>query len=337
MTPIAYVTAEWPQAAVSSLADLGYQARTGGWGRTGQVLTADRLAAEAAGASVLVVEVERVDAGLLAALPDLRVVCTARGTPTNVDVAACTDRNLPVLSAPGRNADSVADFVIGVLICGLRRIPAAERHLRDVGWLVGDDLPYLHFRGPELAGRTLGLIGYGAIGRRVAARARDGFGMRVIHHDPFRLAEPDGTGVTLPTLLATADVVSLHCTRSPGTANLIDAAALALMKPGSYLINTAGGGMVDEAALLAAVESGALAGAALDVFGTEPLPPDSPLLRCDRLLLTPHLAGAATDVAAHHAELICADLARLAQGRRPVHCVNVDELWSTGSRPGPRD
>ncbi|HEY0700082.1 MAG TPA: NAD(P)-dependent oxidoreductase [Micromonospora sp.] len=324
--PLAYVTAEWPEVGHEGLVRLGYRIRTGGWGSTGDALDPEQLIAAAAGASVLVVEVERVDDQVLAALPDVEVVCTARGTPSNVDLAACSRRGIPVLNTPGRNADSVADYVIGLIIAGCRGISAGERHLRSTGWLVGGQVPYLHFRGPELGRMTLGLIGYGEIGQRVAARAERGFGMRVLHHDPFRTDDSGEGAVDLPTLLRTADVVSLHCTRSPQTVNLIDAAALALMKPTAYLVNTAGGGMVDEAALLAALDAGDLAGAALDVFATEPLPADSPLLRDDRLLLTPHLAGAADDVAAHHAEMICADLALLADGKDPAHCANLDAV-----------
>jgi D-3-phosphoglycerate dehydrogenase / 2-oxoglutarate reductase len=247
--PTAFVSAEWSPAGHEGLRKLGYDVRAGGWGWTGRVLEPAELVAEAAGAAVLIVEVERVDDAVLDELPDVEVVCTARGTPSNVDVDACTRRRIPVLYAPARNAESVADFVIGLILSCCRGISAGERHLRANGWLVGERLPYLHFRGPELARLTLGLIGYGAIGQRVAVRAEHGFGMRVLHHDPY---QPD-RGVDLPTLLGTADVVSLHCTRSAQTRGLIDGAALATMKPGSYLINTAGGDMVDEGALVAAL------------------------------------------------------------------------------------
>ncbi len=123
----------------------------------------------------------------------------------------------------------------------------------------------------------------------------------------------------LTDLLAQSDVVSLHCPRSADTRGLIDAAALARMRPGSYLVNTAGGGIVDEDALLAALRSGHLAGAALDVFAAEPLPPGSPLLDAPNLLLTPHLAGAALDVVTHHTDLICSDVERWHGGEPLVH------------------
>ena len=317
----ALVTAEWTADGAAGLADLGYSVVRAGWGATGRTLGRDALVAEAAGADLLVVEVETVDEHVLAGLPDLRVVGTARGGPTNVDLAACTARGIPVLYAPARNAESVADFVLGLILTLARGITAAERHLRTSGWLVGGELPYLHFRGPELAGRTLGLVGYGAVGRAVARRACDGFGMRVLYTDPY----VDGS-VSLEELLAAADVVSLHCSRGPATAGLIGAAALARMKPTAYLVNTAGGDVVDEAALLAALADGGIAGAALDVHTIEPLPPGSPVLAAERLVLTPHLAGAADDVVGHHTRLLLGDLRRLAEGRQPEHCANPDVL-----------
>lgn len=326
MTPIAFVTAEWPEAGHQALTELGFTVASGGWGATGQPLDTAALAAAAAGASVLIVEVEEVADALLDQLPDVEVVAAARGVPSNVDVAACTRRRIPVLHAPARNADSVADFVIGLIVSCCRQIGAAERHLRTRGWLVDGEVPYRHFRGPELAGRTLGLVGCGAVGERVAARAALGLGMRVIHCDPARPAVPHSTPASLPDLLRAADVVSLHCTRSPETAGLIGAPQLAAMKTGSYLINTAGGGMVDETALAGALTSGTIAGAALDVFATEPLPADSPLWSCPGVVLTPHLAGAASDVPVHHARALCADLARLCRGEQPLHCVNSAEV-----------
>lgn len=308
----ALVTAEWTDDGQRRLAALGYDVVRAGWGMTRQVLDRDAYVAAAQGCSLLVTEIEVVGAEVLAALPDVRLVATARGGPVNVDLAACAARGVPVLFTPARNADSVADFVIGVLLSMVRGIGASERHLRDVGWQVDGELPYLHFRGPELGRLTLGLVGYGAIGRRVAQRATDGFGMRVLFSDP---AVEGSTG--LPDLLAQSDVVSLHCPRSPATQGLLDAAALARLPRGAYVVNTAGGGIVDEVALVDALRSGRLAGAALDVFTTEPLPRDSPLLAAPNLLLTPHLAGAALDVVRHHTGMLCDDVERWHRGEQP--------------------
>ncbi len=305
----ALVTAELTYDGAARLQALGYDVVRAGWGTTRQALDRDAFIAAAAGCALLVTEIEVIDAEVLAALPDVELVATARGGPVNVDLDACAARGIPVVFTPGRNADSVADFVLGALLSLSRGIAAAERHLRDSGWDVDGELPYLHFRGRELPGQVIGLVGYGAIGRRVAQRARDGFGMVVRYTDP---AVPGG--VALAQLLASSDVVSLHCPRSPATTGLIDEAALQQMRAGALLINTAGGGIVDEDALVQALTSGHLGGAALDVFATEPLPRDSPLLTAPNLLLTPHLAGAAVDVVRHHSDLICADVERWHRG-----------------------
>ncbi|MGH8902665.1 MAG: NAD(P)-dependent oxidoreductase [Egibacteraceae bacterium] len=317
----AFVTAEWTAEGVQALERLGYEVRTGGWGVTRHALDTEALVAAAREVELLVVEVETVDAAVLDRLPGLRVLGSARGSPANVDLDACSVRGIPVLHTPARNADSVADFVIRLTLTICRGISAGEQHLRGHGWMVRGELPYLHFRGPELAGLTLGLIGRGAVGRAVERRARSGFGMRVIFHDPY----VDGS-VPLDELLATSDIVSLHCPRSPETVGLIGAKALAAMKPTAYLVNTAGGACVDEVALVEALAEGAIAGAALDVYAIEPLPPDSPLLGCPGLVLTPHLAGAADDVVRHHTELLCADLTRLSAGQPPLHCANPQAL-----------
>lgn len=315
MDPVrALVTAELTDDGVRRLQALGYEVVRRGWGSTRQPLSPEQYAEAARGADLLLTEIETVDRAVLDAAPSVRLVGTARGGPVNVDLAACAERGVPVLYTPARNADSVADFTIGLLLSLVRGIGAAERQLRGDGWLVDGELPYLHFRGPELARRVLGIVGHGAIGQRVAQRARDGFGMTVLVCDP---AVADA--VPLTTLLSSSDVVSLHCPRLPSTHGLLDAAALARMRPGAYLVNTAGGGIVDEQALVDALHAGHLGGAALDVFATEPLPRDSPLLTAPRLVLTPHLAGAADDVVRHHTDLLCDDVERWHRGEPLRH------------------
>ena len=312
--PRALVTAEWTDEAEQRLRALGYDVVRAGWGATRQALDRDAYVSAAADATLLVTEIEVVDADVLAALPQVELVATARGGPVNVDLDACRARGVPVVFTPARNAESVADFVMGALLSLTRGISASERHLREVGWDVDGELPYLHFRGPELGRLVLGLVGYGAIGRRVGQRARDGFGMQVLFHDPH----VDGS-TALDELCARSDVLSLHCPRTPSTRGLVDAAVLARLPRGAYVVNTAGGGIVDEQALVDALVGGHLGGAALDVFATEPLPRDSPLLRAPNLLLTPHLAGAALDVVWHHSGLICSDVERWHRGEPLVH------------------
>ncbi|HWG93902.1 MAG TPA: NAD(P)-dependent oxidoreductase [Mycobacteriales bacterium] len=307
----ALVTAEITDDGVRRLEALGYDVERAGWGTTRQALDPAAYRAAAAGAALLLTEIEVVDTAVLDACPDLQLVGTARGGPVNVDLAACAARGVPVLFTPARNADSVADFTVGLVLSLVRGISAAERHLRGEGWHVDGELPYLHFRGPELAGRVLGVVGYGATGRRTAQRLRDGFGMRVLLHDPY----VEGS-VPLDELLQASDVVTLHCPRSPQTRGMVDPWRV---RAGGYLVNTAGGGVVDEEQLVAALDAGHLAGAALDVFGTEPLLRDSPLLRAPRLLLTPHLAGAADDVVVHHTKMLVGDVERWHRREPLVH------------------
>jgi phosphoglycerate dehydrogenase-like enzyme len=194
-----------------------------------------------------------------------------------------------------------------------------------VGWDFDGELPYLHFRGPELEGRTIGLVGYGAVGREVARRAAGGFGMRVLVFDPY-VAEPGppAEAASLERLLEVSDVVSLHCPLTPDTTGLIGERRLALMGPHAVLVNTAKAPVVEEAALVTALAERRIAGAALDVFWTEPLPRDHPLLGLDNVTLTPHLAGAADDVVTHHSEMIVADVERVLAGQRPLHLANPD-------------
>ena len=309
----ALVTAEFTDDGVMRLEALGYAVTRAGWGVTRQALSADEMLAAAQGVELVITEIETVDAALIADVPSLTLVATARGGPVNVDLAACAERGIPVVFTPGRNAESVADFTVGTILSLVRGIGASERHLRDAGWDVGGELPYLHFRGPELSRLVVGVVGNGAIGSRVAGRLTAGFGTRVIVHDPVQ-----GLGPTLPELAEQVDVLTLHCPRIPATRGLVDAALLDRLGTG-WVVNTAGGGIADEEALCDALDAGTLQGAALDCFSTEPLPRDSRLLRTRGLLLTPHLAGAADDVVRHHTDLICSDIERWHRDDPLVH------------------
>ncbi|CAN5745277.1 D-3-phosphoglycerate dehydrogenase SerA [soil metagenome] len=316
----ALVTAEFDTHSLLELNSLGYETTHAGWGVTRHPMDRDELIAALRGVEVLICELETVDGPVLSA-SKWRLGASCRGDPTNVDLAAAAERGVVVLSTPGRNAISVADFTLGLLISHARRIGRAEAQLRERGWLVEGELPYFHFRGPELDGRSIGLVGLGAIGRLVAARAR-GFGMVVLAHDPFVTDAPPGVElVALDELLARSDVVSLHCPLTPATHGLIGERELGLMRAGAILVNTARAAIVDEAALLAALRSRGIGGAALDVFWEEPLAPDHPIRDLDNVTITPHVAGAADDVRRHQARMILDDLARWQQGMPLAHAV----------------
>jgi (S)-sulfolactate dehydrogenase len=254
------------------------------------------LAAQLRDADALIVRNRtQVDAALLSAAPKLRVVGRLGVGLDNLDVDACATRGIAVIPATGANAQAVAEYVIAAAMLLLRGAYFATADVAAGRWpraaLSG---------GRELAGRTLGLIGFGGIGRLTGRLARV-LGMQTIASDPqLPTSSPawteDATRArTLDELLREADVVSLHVPLAAATRNLMNAQRLATMKPDALLINTSRGGVVDEAALAHALREGRLGGAALDVFEREPLPAASPLTGCPRLLLTPHIAGVTRD------------------------------------------
>jgi glyoxylate reductase len=238
---------------------------------------------------LIVTLVDRVDAELLAAAPRLRVVSTCSVGVDHIDVAAASARRIRVGNTPGVLTDATADLTFALLLGAARRIPEADRFVRAGRWVRPWEPDLL--LGRELSGATLGLVGLGAIGRAVARRAA-GFGMRVLGWTRSGRSVPGVERArSLDELLASADVVSVHVARAPETLGLIGAREIGRMKRGALLVNTARGGIVDEAALAAMLREGRLAGAALDVFGEEPLAAGSPLAAAPRLILTPHIAG----------------------------------------------
>jgi len=233
-----------------------------------------------------------------------------------------------VVHTPGRNADSVADFAIGVMLMLARDIARGQSHLRANGWMVDGELPYFHFRGPELGGKTLGLIGCGAVGRKVAQRAQ-GFEMEILGYDPFIQQSQLGNLiqlVSLDELMAQSDFVSLHAHLTADNRGMLGTRELSLMKPSAYLINTARAGLIGEDALYEILQNKRIAGAALDVFWREPLNPPNRWFDLDNVLLTPHLAGASLDVITHHSRMVVEDLERWRRGERP-HFLANPTVW----------
>ncbi|MEU0054144.1 hydroxyacid dehydrogenase [Streptomyces sp. NPDC006309] len=219
----------------------------------------------------------RVDAEVLDRAPRLRVVARAGVGLDNVDTATARARGITVVNAPDSNTVSVAELTVGLIVASVRHVKAATRSLTDGEWRRSD------FVGAELAGRTLGIVGYGRVGRQVARRLA-AFDMRILAHDPYADTAGGDVRVTgLDELLASSDVVTLHLPKTPQTTGLVGARELALMKPTALLVNTSRGGIVDEDALARALREGRPAGAALDVFATEP-PGRSPLLALPNVL-----------------------------------------------------
>ena len=248
----------------------------------------DDLARALAGARALVVRNRtQVRGKLLADAPRLEVVGRLGVGLDNIDLAACRERGIAVCPATGANADSVAEYVIAAALQLVR-----GRAFFATGAVLAGEWPRKDCQGGELAGRTLGLLGYGEIARRTGRRA-EALGMTVIAHDPLIETAEGARLVSFEALLAEADVLSLHVPLTDTTRNLLGAEALARMKPGALLINTARGGIVDEAALASPLRGAALGGAALDVFAREPLTAEAAAVFRDvpNLILTPHIAG----------------------------------------------
>jgi D-3-phosphoglycerate dehydrogenase len=271
------------------------------------------------GATIVICEADKVR-GPVFERPLLAVGST-RGDPTNVDVAAATAAGIPVLHAPGRNADAVAELTVALLFAVTRHLLAADRDVREGQVYRDGTIPYQRFRAHQLAGRTAGLVGLGAVGRAVRWRL-EGLGMRVIAADPYA---PDATH-GLDELLAQADVVSLHAKVTDETLGLIGADAIARMRPGAIYLNTARAALHDVAALTEALVDGRLGGAGLDHFEGEHLDPADPLAQLPNVVLTPHIGGATYDTEANHTTLIAADIIRLLAGERPEHIVNPEVL-----------
>lgn len=244
----------------------------------------DACAPHLTDAEAVIPEHVLVDDAFLAQAPRLRFVQVGAGYD-NVDLAACSRRGVQVCNAAGLNADAVAEHVMALLLCHYKNICLLNQFMR-----IGGSASLPDYHGGELSGRTLGLVGLGHIGRAVAARAQ-AFGLRLLGWSYRPIQVPGVTPVSLPQLFAESDIVSLHVPLTDDTRQLIDAAALAQMKPTSLLINTARGGLVEEQALVHALQHGTLGGACLDVFADEPLPAESPLRALDNVILTPHTAG----------------------------------------------
>jgi D-3-phosphoglycerate dehydrogenase / 2-oxoglutarate reductase len=286
-----------------------------------RIYNAEQLAEriEAEGANLLIVESDSVTGPVLD-LP-LIAIGSCRGDPNNVDVPTATAKGIPVLRAPGRNADAVAEMTVALLYAVNRGIVRADADVREGEVWRDGTIPYQRFRAWQLAGRTAGLIGLGAVGRATRWRL-EGLGMRVIAYDPYS----DEATHTLDELLVEADLVSMHAAVTPETEGMIGAAQFAVMKPGAIYVNSARAPLHDTDALVGALQSGHLAGAGLDHFVGEHLPPEHPLCAISTVVLTPHIGGATYDTEANHSKLIADALETLFAGGKPDNLVNPEVL-----------
>jgi phosphoglycerate dehydrogenase-like enzyme len=253
---------------------------------------------------------DAIDARLIAGAPHLRAISNYAVGTDNIDLAAAAERGIPVGNTPDVLTDATADLAFALLLAAARKLPEASAAIRHGDWLTWEPARHL---GHSVHGATLGIVGVGRIGRAVAQRAR-GFEMEV-------LGTATGTTPGLPVdeVLERSDFVSLHCPLTPATHHLIDAAALRRMRPTAILVNTARGPIVDQPALLRALQDGTIAGAALDVTDPEPMAPDDPLLAAPNLLVTPHIGSATVAARERMAELAVENLLAGLAGRPMPH------------------
>ncbi|HEV2034687.1 MAG TPA: NAD(P)-dependent oxidoreductase [Candidatus Dormibacteraeota bacterium] len=284
--------------------------------------TPAQIASRVPDTEILVVHGAPVTDEVLAAAPNLRLICCARGGPVNVDVAAVSARQIPLVNTPGKNAESVADQALAFMIMLARGFPKAQRFLIEGGTLGESAFEGARFLGHDLGGHVLGLVGFGNVGSRVHRRAL-AFGMRLVVYDPYvRVGELASTEQvsTLAQLLAKSDFVSLHLRATAETQNFFGASQFNAMKPASYFLNTARESLVDEEALDAALASGHLAGAALDVVRPRSQGGPHPLLRHENVVITPHVGGATHETLLRGVTIVADEIRRFAAGE-PMHAV----------------
>jgi D-3-phosphoglycerate dehydrogenase / 2-oxoglutarate reductase len=328
-------TAEYDEEMITDIQSLG-DVTMAGWAVGAPKIPEEQLAEMIGDYEIIITSYDGITKKVIDAAPKLKLIACTRATPVNVDCEHAKEKNIPVLYTPGRNSDSAAELTIALMINCARHIPQAFQALHqgkycspekglenetksglkeDITWGIGANQPYMVFKGMELKGRNLGIIGFGSIGRRVATIAK-AFGMNILVYDPYA-GEIDvdtvgQTKVNFDTLLQDADFVSCHVKITPATRGMMGKEQFAKMKPTAYFINTSRAAAVDEEALVDALKNNLIAGAALDVFASEPIACNHPLIRelGDRVVVTPHIAGATADAITNHTRMIVSDIKR---------------------------
>ncbi len=288
--------------------------------RMGPLAEEEALAAlQQSGAGLVIASADAYTDRVMAGAPALRGIVRWGVGVDAIDLEAATTRGVVVANTPGTNTQAVADYVLGLMLVLARPLCEGRVKLASGGWY--------ELRGVELYRKTLGIVGFGAIGQAVARRAR-GFDMRLLAYDPHvsddAFARAGADRATLTDLLRQADLVTLHAALTPESRGMLGAAELGLMKPGAYLINAARGGLLDEDALIRALDEGRLGGAGLDCFATEPLPAEHPLRRHPRCFGTPHNAFNTVETAERTNRLVAEAVIDLYSGRRPRFVVNPE-------------
>ncbi len=273
------------------------------------------------GMHAVIVRAARISQKVIEAGQELKVIGKHGVGVDNIDLQAATRRGIQVVNTPGANAEAVAEHAVALMMDLSRQIALAHNELRRGNYAIKQDIT-----GRELRGATLGVVGFGHIGQRVAEICHAAFQMTILYTDVRSVPDAEralgAQRVSLEQLLSRAEYVTLHLPLLPETRHLLDERALSLMRADAVLINTSRGGVIDEATLYRFLAEGRIAGAALDVFEQEPLPPSSPLLELDNIVLTPHVAGT-TRQALAKMSLVAEDVLRVLRGETPLHPANA--------------
>ncbi len=333
-----FFTAEYDPKELTPLYEFG-EVVIDGWAKGLPNLTEEELLERSADADIIITTFDEITKAVIDNAKNLKLIACTRATPVNIDIKAAKERNIPVLFTPGRNSDATAELTIGLMLSIARKIPMAHSALKagmytgapgtekitkdglrkDVFWGVGEDAPYSVFKGCELKNKTLGIIGYGSIGKRVGKIAR-AFGMELLIYDPY-IGEIDieeigvRKALTLKQAMSESDFITCHLKVTPETEGCISREMISYMKPTAYFINASRSAILDETALIDALREKRIAGAALDVYEKEPIPADHPYLtELDNVVVTPHIAGASIEVLTNHTKMIVGEVRRFING-----------------------
>ncbi len=324
--------------------------RYAGWGVNKKLLDEDELIRELKGVDIFISEYETISSHVIESSDHLKIIACCRNEPhASIDVETATELGIPVLFPPGRNSVSVAEFAFGFMLSLSRNIHKVDhliKHTKELTripyrsktkgrmnvpseWSFDARAPMHHYGGPELAGKTLGIIGIGAIGSQVSTRA-NAFQMKVITHDPYVSDEHiESFGAKrepLENLLQESDYILMSARVRDDNRHLVNEESFRLMKPSAYFVNIARAHLVDYDALYDALKEKRIAGAALDVYPSEPIPEDYPFIGLDNIILSPHLAGASPDIVKNHTRMVVEDISLMLKGQRPQHLYNP-ESW----------
>ena len=338
-----FFSAEYDENELQPLYELG-EVHKEGWALGLPKFSEDELAEKTKDADIIITSYDDITRKVIEGAPNLRLIACTRATPVNVDMAAAKERGIPVLYTPGRNSDCTAEMTIGLMLAVARHIPQSCRALKegkytadpsvhketheglrkDVIWDMNMDSPYMVFKGTQLKGKTLGILGYGSIGRRVGKIAR-AIGMELLIYDPY-VGEIDVEefGIrkadSVADLMKESDFVTCHMKVTPETTGIISREMIALMKPTAYFINASRGAILDEEAMIDALREKRIRGAAFDVYASEPLRNNHPYItELDNVVITPHIAGATEEVLANHTKMIVSDVKRFLRGEHMLY------------------